>query len=234
MREWETATWATGQTEAEVIRQVGKRMARLAHQLTRAQDAILILAGQGHNGDDARAAKDFLADRKVKILDLLPPEPALPPVELALREKPALIIDGLFGIGLNRPLTEPWCKIIAAVNAADIPVLAVDVPSGLDADTGDSFGATIEADVTLTIGAPKTGLLAMAAWPLVGRLEMAEDVGLTGMALKLGPYFLWFIFPIPIGVRDIFEFVTRLVQVGKRFWPSFHGARLTAARSFGD
>jgi len=184
MRKWEAATWAAGQTEAQVIRLVGERVARLARQLTRAQDAILILAGQGHNGDDARAAKEFLGDRKVKILELLPPEPALPPLELALREKPALIVDGLFGIGLNRPLAEPWLKIIAAVNAADIPVLAVDVPSGLDADTGASYGAAIEADVTLTIGAPKIGLLAMPAWPQVGRLEVAGDVGLSACPLK--------------------------------------------------
>ena len=54
------------------------------------------------------------------------------------------------------------------------------------------------------------------------------------MALKLGPYFLWFIFPIPMGVRDIFEFVTRLVQVRKGFWPPLYGARLTAARPFRD
>jgi NAD(P)H-hydrate epimerase len=58
--------------------------------------------------------------------------------------------------------------------------LAVDVPSGLNADTGDpaSPGMAIEAAVTLTIGAPKTGLLAHNAWPFVGRLEVADDVGL--------------------------------------------------------
>ncbi len=117
-------------------------------------------------------------------MELLAPETDLPPLELALREKPALIIDGLFGIGLNRPLAEPWRNIIAAVNAADLPVLAVDVPSGLNADTGESFGAAIAADVTLTIGAPKTGLLAMPAWPQVGRLEVAEDVGLIPCPLQ--------------------------------------------------
>ena len=56
MREWEKATWATGQTEAEVIRRVGDKIAQLALRLTRPGDAILILAGKGHNGDDARAA----------------------------------------------------------------------------------------------------------------------------------------------------------------------------------
>lgn len=184
MREWEKATWATGQTEAEVIRRVGKRIARRARKLTGEDDVILILAGKGHNGDDARAAKEFLDDRKVKILDLFLPDTDLLPLEMALREKPALLIDGLFGIGLNRPLSEAWQKIISAINAAKIPVLAVDVPSGLNADTGETFGAAIEAAVTLTIGAPKTGTLAAPAWPYVGRLEVTEDVGLVPCPLK--------------------------------------------------
>jgi NAD(P)H-hydrate epimerase len=184
MREWETATWATGQTEAEVIRRVGQRVAGCAIQLTRADDAILLLAGKGHNGDDVRAAREFLHDRKVALLDLPDPETGLPALETALREKPALIVDGLFGIGLNRPLAEPWRKIIGTINAAGIPVLAVDVPSGLNADTGESMGAAIEAAVTLTVGAPKTGLLAAQAWPFVGRLETAVDVGLIPCPLK--------------------------------------------------
>jgi NAD(P)H-hydrate epimerase len=178
MREWERATWATGQTEAAVIRLVGKRVARRARKLTDADDFILILACKGNNGADARAAKEFLDDRKVKVLELLLPETDLLQVEMALKEKPALVIDGIFGIGLNRPLAEPWLNIIAAVNAAKIPVLSVDVPSGLNADTGEHFGAVIEAAVTLTIGAPKIGMLAAAAWPFVGRLEVADDVGL--------------------------------------------------------
>jgi NAD(P)H-hydrate epimerase len=179
MRQWEKTTWATGQTEAEVIRRVGKRLARRVRKLTRTGDFILILSGKGHNGDDARAAKEFLDDHKVKTLELLLPESDLLKVEMMLREKPALIIDGLFGVGLNRPLADSWKKIIAAVNAAKIPVLAVDVPSGLNADTGEHFGACIEAAVTLTIGAPKTGLLAAAASPYVGRLEVTDEVGLV-------------------------------------------------------
>ncbi len=179
MREWEKATWASGQTEAEVIRRVGKRLAKRARKLTHPGDAILILAGKGHNGDDARAAREFLDERKVTLLELLLPDTDLFPLESALKEKPALIIDGIFGIGLNRPLNEPWQKIISAVNAAKIPVLAVDVPSGLNAETGEYFGAAIEAAVTLTVGAPKTGMLAERAWPFVGRLEVADEVGLV-------------------------------------------------------
>lgn len=184
MREWEKTTWATGQTETEVIRRVGQCVAQRARQLTGDGDFILILAGKGHNGDDARAARDLLENRKVKVLDVFTPDNDLLSLETLLREKPGLIVDGLFGIGLNRPLAEPWQKFIATVNATDAPVLAVDVPSGLNADTGEPLGAAIEADVTLAIGAPKIGMLAVHAWPYVGRLEVAENTGLVSCPLK--------------------------------------------------
>lgn len=178
MRDWEHATWETGQKEAEVIRRVGGQLARAILRLTRPQDSILILAGKGHNGDDARAAAEFLPERNIRTMEVFEPESDLQKLETALGERPALVVDGLFGIGLNRPLAGSWQKIIGAVNAARLPVLAVDIPSGLNADTGETFGACIEAAHTLTVGAPKTGMLAAAAWPLVGRLEVAAEVGL--------------------------------------------------------
>lgn len=178
MREWEQATWATGQTEAGVIRRVGGKIAELASRWTRPGDAILMLAGKGHNGDDARAAREPLRDRRVEVIDVAAPKTDLTKLEAALRSRPALIIDGLFGIGLSRPLDDGWKKIIVTVNESKIPVLAVDVPSGLNADTGQPQGGAIEAAVTLTVGAPKIGMLQQSAWPFVGRLEVAEGVGL--------------------------------------------------------
>ena len=179
MREWEAATWATGVAEGDVIRRVGKRVARRARKLTRAGDTILFLVGKGHKGDDARAAAKQLEGRKGEVLEMFLPDTDLLPLESALKEKPALIVDGLFGLGLNRTLSDAWQKIISAINASKIPVLAIDVPSGLNADNGETFGACIEAAVTLTVGAPKTGLLAPAAWTFVGKLEVTEEVGLV-------------------------------------------------------
>jgi ADP-dependent NAD(P)H-hydrate dehydratase / NAD(P)H-hydrate epimerase len=184
MREWERATWAAGQTEAEVIRRVGKKIARRARKFTRSDDLILILVGKGNNGNDARAAREFLDGRKTELLEIEAPENFLPALETALAQKPALIIDGLFGIGLNRALSDGWRKLIQRVNDSKIPVLSIDVPSGLNADTGENFGAAIEAAITLTVGAPKIGLLAQSAWPFVGRLEVAEDVGLISCPHK--------------------------------------------------
>jgi len=195
MREWESLTWATGDAdEEEVIRRVGHDLAQRARQLTRSGDTVLILAGKGNNGEDARAVREFLTDRKIILVNMTNPEsaldeflrltsgsdsgPRLQPFSDGKDVCPALLIYGLFGIGLNRALDQNWKDLITTINDSEIPVLAVDLPSGLDADTGEHFGAVITATVTLTVGAPKTGLIAPRAWPSVGRLEVADDVGL--------------------------------------------------------
>ncbi len=189
MREWEKATWAAGQSEAEVIRRVGRAVAEHALRLTHDGDSILILAGKGHNGDDARGAREHLSGREVAILNATEPRAALAEFTQKVRDRenlrpPQLIIDGLFGIGLDRPLDDPWRQFIAAVNETRIPILAVDVPSGLDGNTGQPQGAALKAAVTLTVGAPKKGLLEPAAWPYVGRLEVATEVGLAPQPIE--------------------------------------------------
>jgi NAD(P)H-hydrate epimerase len=179
MREWERASWAAGKSEAEVIRRVGSVVAQHAMRLTRAGDTIAILAGKGHNGDDARYAQENLAERHVEVLEVKDAELDFPKLDALLLSRPALIIDGLFGIGINRRLDAKWVKVIERINAARLPVLAVDVPSGLNADSGEAMGAAIEASVTLTVGAPKLGMLKQNAWQYVGELQVANDVGLT-------------------------------------------------------
>jgi ADP-dependent NAD(P)H-hydrate dehydratase / NAD(P)H-hydrate epimerase len=184
MREWEKATWAIGQTEAEVIRRVGKCVAGLALRLTRPDDLIVILAGKGHNGEDARCAQDHLAQRRVDLIDVKDPVADLSKLETELSLRPALIIDGLFGIGINRPLSADWTRFIETVNQGGAKILAVDVPSGLNGDTGEPQGAAIRASVTLTVGAPKVGMLREPGWPFVGRLEVATEVGLVACPFK--------------------------------------------------
>ena len=198
MCEWENASWAAGRSPAAVIKNVGRALARRALDLTSRDDTILVLAGRGHNGDDARAACPFLSGRshigdgiraayrhlsrrKVVLVEALDPRTAAREFSRKIqpapgRERPKLLVDGLFGIGLNRPLEGPWKNLIDVVNQSGLPVLSVDVPSGLNADNGQVEGAAIRAEVTLTVGAPKRGLLQAPEW--VGRLEVAPDIGL--------------------------------------------------------
>ena len=70
-----------------------------------------------------------------------------------------IIIDALFGTGLSRPLDEPMVRLISLLNAQHIPIVAVDIPSGLDCDTGQPLPVSIEAAATVTFGGLKAGFV---------------------------------------------------------------------------
>ncbi|MDA0632486.1 NAD(P)H-hydrate dehydratase [Nonomuraea sp. MCN248] len=95
-------------------------------------------------------------------------------------ERADLIVDGLVGIGASGALREPYAGLAEAAGRAAAPVVAVDVPSGVDSSTGRVEGAAIRAAVTVTMGARKTGLLVDPGATLAGRIELV-DIG-------LGPY----------------------------------------------
>jgi ADP-dependent NAD(P)H-hydrate dehydratase / NAD(P)H-hydrate epimerase len=158
MREWEKASWRAGKNERQVIETVGKIVAERALKLTRDGDRILVLAGKGNNGNDARAAVGHLLNRKVKLVEVTDPAAQVGEIRHLCERRPELVIDGLFGIGLNRALSAEWIELIEAVNAAALEVLAIDVPSGLNAATGKVEGAAIRATTTLTVGAVKRGM----------------------------------------------------------------------------
>ena len=87
-----------------------------------------------------------------------------------------LLIDAILGTGLRGTVRDPIAAIINAINRLPTPVLSVDLPSGLDADTGHPLGTCIQADRTVTIGLPKRGLLMHPGAELTGKLEIA-DIG---------------------------------------------------------
>ena len=70
-----------------------------------------------------------------------------------------MLVDGLFGTGLNGQLSDEYKQLIESINAQDCPVLAVDIPSGLDCDTGKLLGAAIKASWTVTFAAMKKGFI---------------------------------------------------------------------------
>ncbi len=179
MREWEAISWRAGRSISTVISLAGTALARQALRMTQPGDSILVLAGKGNNGADAKRAIEHLADRRVRLLEISDPAPAREELAVQLASPTALVMDGLFGIGLNRPLDAYWVELLEQVNLAGHPVLAVDVPSGLCADTGRPLPVAIRAHVTLTLGAPKAGCLTPSASPFVGRLELAADIGLV-------------------------------------------------------
>jgi ADP-dependent NAD(P)H-hydrate dehydratase / NAD(P)H-hydrate epimerase len=232
MREWEAASWAAGRNEQEVISRVGHIVTQRACRMTRRGDLIVVLAGKGHNGDDARQCSRNFSDREVILIDATDPVEALREFSAQRSLQPALVVDGLFGIGVNRPLDDSWQTLIREVNDSQIPVLSIDSPSGLNSDTGTAWGAAICATVTLTLAAPKLGLVQAAAWEYVGRLEIAPDIGLIPASPKSDLYwtdsgdFRDYPPPRPVaGHKGIFGHVT---IVGGSF--GYHGAGVLAAR----
>lgn len=86
------------------------------------------------------------------------------------------IVDALFGTGLARAIMSPFAEVVAAVNKSKQPVLAVDLPSGLDCDTGMPLGLTVRATHTATFVAPKIGFTAPAAAAWLGEVHVI-DIG---------------------------------------------------------
>ncbi|MCC6739080.1 MAG: NAD(P)H-hydrate epimerase [Planctomycetia bacterium] len=156
---------------------------------------IVAVCGRGNNAGDGFAAARHLdiAGRDVRVLVFEPSRLAgdalvnyralrFSRVELveaaagpdAVRSAVAgasLVLDAVFGTGLSGPLREPWPAVVEAMNAPGVPILAVDVPSGLDADTGSTLGAAVRAARTVTFHAPKAGFA--AARPFTGDVVVA-------------------------------------------------------------
>jgi hydroxyethylthiazole kinase-like uncharacterized protein yjeF len=165
--------------------------------------AVLILAGPGNNGGDALEVAVHLKRWffRVSVVftgrrETLPPDAknALEKWEAAggalLEAIPKesrfdLAIDGLFGIGLKRPLAGAYAAMVETLNALAIPILALDIPSGIDADTGAVLGRAVRAGHTLTFIAHKPGLLTLDGPDHAGEISLAA-LGLDP-ALLLAP-----------------------------------------------
>ena len=96
----------------------------------------------------------------------------------------ATILDAVLGTGLSRPPEGRFAAWIEAINGAGKRVIAVDVPSGLDADTGVAYSPTVRADMTVTFGLPKQGLLQRDGPGHAGEVWVA-DIGIPSEALAL-------------------------------------------------
>jgi len=130
---------------------------------------------QASQGGQARAA----ADSGAELLLARPGE--LDRVAGLALERPDLIIDGLLGTGAVGAPRDPTATLIHRINRSSATVLAIDLPSGLDADTGGVEGDCVRADHTLMLGAAKVGCQTPAARHWVGRLWLA-DIGIPAAA----------------------------------------------------
>lgn len=166
-----------------LMQRAGTATAALAWSLLGPKDGpVLVVAGPGNNGGDALDAAARLCARGTQVVVALLADPSRLPADASAalrraqasqvsfisaadlgarpRESWALAIDGLFGIGLTRAAEGVYRAAIDYLNALDCPVLAIDVPSGLDADSGGLVGdgPAVQADHTITFIGNKPGL----------------------------------------------------------------------------
>lgn len=157
---------------------------------------IVALAGSGNNGGDALGALRHLSGWGARVsAQLSGPAERLRP--LARRQHDILanlgvpldaaavdadlLIDGLLGYSVAGPPRDAVSDLIRAANVSRLPILAVDLPSGMHPDTGEPLGVTIRAALTVTLALPKRGLIATRSPALVGELLLA-DIGIPPKA----------------------------------------------------
>lgn len=181
---------AAGIPSLTLMDNAGRFVAREARALLGAGRHVVILCGPGNNGGDGFVAARYLLEGGADVrLALLVPLAALKgdaatmaqrwsgevePLSAASIDGADLIVDALFGAGLARPVTGLAADVISAVNASGIPVVAVDVPSGLDGTTGQALGPVIEATRSVTFFRRKPGHLLMPGRKLCGPVAVGE------------------------------------------------------------
>jgi ADP-dependent NAD(P)H-hydrate dehydratase / NAD(P)H-hydrate epimerase len=162
--------------EAPLMERAAAAAAALAMKLvSETSKDVLVLAGPGNNGGDALIAAKLLQERFFRVHVVKRPE--------ELTDRPwGLVIDGLFGIGLTRPVEGDYARLVEYANKQRCPVLALDVPSGIQSDTGGALGVAVRASHTITFIALKSGLLTLDGPDHAGEVSVA-DLGLDVQGL---------------------------------------------------
>jgi len=152
----------------DLMERAGLALAKLALALRRGAGPVWVACGPGNNGGDGLVAARRLQEAGVATH-----------VGLDAPQRPALVIDALLGLGLNRAPSPELLKTFAAMQACGAPILAVDLPSGLLADTGQPAGArAVRADHTLVLLTLKPGLFTGEGRAYAGRLWF-DDLGIA-------------------------------------------------------
>lgn len=209
MRALEGAAFAAGCTEAALQQQAGHAVAEEVFRLVQPDDRVVVLIGHGNNGRDGAVAAEWLIGHRVAVDLVLAPRHTVRVDELArLQAGGAAVvspenlaqvlrgarvaIDALAGIGTHGALREPLASLAQQLNDAQnqhLQVVALDIPSGIDADTGEVPGTAVSANCTVTLGGVKQGLLRFPAANHVGRL-IPREIGIPAPAEVDLPYTL--------------------------------------------
>ena len=200
---------ALGVPRKQLMESSGNAVARVVREMVDPGDSVALVCGRGNNGGDAFVAARFLSSCDVTVHLLGRPETigsdiarenwdALEADTVETRVvgdsadftlgDPDLAVDAMLGTGVTGALREPEATVARALTDADAPVLAVDVPSGVDADTGETAGLAVEADAVVTFHDTKPGLDALDAEVTVADIGIptaAEEFVARGDLLRL-------------------------------------------------
>jgi hydroxyethylthiazole kinase-like uncharacterized protein yjeF len=159
-----------GSVVPPLMERAGRAAAELALRLLKNRRArVLALAGPGNNGGDAIVMAHVLKQQGIDVV--VGPGGKVPKGDYGL------VVDGLFGIGLGRPISGPYADLIERINAFEGPVLALDIPSGLDGDTGRVLGVAVRATHTISFIGGKPGLYTLEGPDHCGEVSVV-DLGL--------------------------------------------------------
>lgn len=142
-----------------------------------AEVAAVMAVGPGEMRPATRAAVEVLEALRVPLH-----QPRSPAVRGALADAGA-VIDGLVGVGIDGALREPHAALVRLANEVQARALAIEVPSGLEPDSGDPLQPTLRARSTLALGLPAQGLYGSLAWQYTGEVWLC-DVGYPPEALE--------------------------------------------------
>ncbi|MEO8344940.1 MAG: NAD(P)H-hydrate dehydratase [Betaproteobacteria bacterium] len=194
--------------EQPLMERAGEAAAGVARQLAGDHGGrIVVLAGPGNNGGDAFVAARWLRSWYHDVLVVFPGNPDSLPgdataayqafigaggstVEAPAGPRAALVVDGLFGIGLKRPVEGVHAGLVAWANGSGTPILALDIPTGLDAENGNAHALTIRATATATFIALKPGLLTADGPDYCGQVSV-HSLGIDAKPEALGHRLDW-------------------------------------------
>jgi NAD(P)H-hydrate epimerase len=151
----------------ELMERAGRAVAELV--LDQFPGRVAVVCGSGNNGGDGRVCARVLRERKRDVV-LVEQEGRV--------GEPDVIVDALLGIGLHDAPRDDVAQMIERINSAGVPVVSVDVPSGVNASTGEVPGAVVNATATVTFGTPKVGLLVAPGRFRAGRVHVVP-IGLA-------------------------------------------------------
>lgn len=195
----ESQAYRDGASESEFMEEAGSGVSLIVHEYVERHDLnkhVVLLCGKGNNAGDAYVAGTHLLNLgyEVTALQVVPLHSCTPLCranhsrfaaaggywrEISNSDDMAfplrgVILDGIFGTGFKGKVDEPFSTIIHQANNSGLPIIAIDIPSGLNGETGEVEGECIRATQTAFLGLPKTGFFLRDGWNYVGKLRYVD------------------------------------------------------------